>query len=802
MNPQEFAQKIRAKYPGAYDSISDDELTQKVIAKYPVYASQVKTQPQSLSERGLQSTMPSTVSSGQETMGDIKQVGSDIKQSFNKRIIGNFGEIRTALKSGEQGNLRSILQGAGQVAGFLGDTITAGAKGLVKGALSQGGEDKLKNALSTIAKPIVESQPVKDVVSRYEEIKKTDPAKARDIDAALGFTDFISNFVGLGGGKVAAETGAKVGAQAVKTGTELATKATTKVAENIAPKLLSYTSEIPEQAFKTLAERNVNVKKLVKTGLTPERTLEKTQGAVRTFRKTLSQEWDDGVKGIIAENTGVRFGLSDSFAKKVLTVADEFGVDLPQNLKDISALESINLLKKINELPKTMLTFSPKGAIVRDVKDGLRELSVKAFGGKEGKFSQLYKNYSTKKTVLDAANDIVNAYSNGKPIKMATAQARLEKIFDENKSAYLDAIMDLEKATGQDLLSDIAAGKFTKILPRTPSIKGGVAEKAFKLLILPLTSPRATAWIQTNLKKVAPAIERFTNNPKVGLSVAKTTNDFSNFHPEDQKFLRDFAQSVQDKSPIPESLLNRAKETWESYGYSAPTAKTKLADLIKTADESSAQKQFDIGASKGVKKMTTEDTKYLNDAFKKPTTPTFKQNPVTGKLEGSVKADPLLQEAKKYKSAEEFVKAQTNLNHASAGEIKEFVSNFPNQKPVFLTKDGNYYKEHIGADAKNTPVKVEMGKTITLDNKTLKEILDTGDDLRAEQFNLAHTKERNLVFDWLKANGYDSATVPRDWHRGNEFRESIVVFNPSAQIKTKSQLTDIWEKAHSIIKKK
>lgn len=647
MNPQEFSAKIRAKYPGAYDSISDEELTQKVLAKYPVYQSQVKLKPQSMSERGLQSTMPSTVASSQETMGDIKQVGSDIKSSFNKRIIGKFGEIRTALKSGEQGNIQSILQGAGQVAGFGADVIGAGIKGLVKGSLSQESEDKVKGALSSVAKPIVESEPVKNIVSKYENIKQTNPKLARDIDSAIGFTDFVSNFVGLGAGKVAAETGVKVGTQAIKTGAEVAGKTATKLAENVAPKLLSYTSEIPEQAFKTLAERNVNVKNLVKTGLTPERTLEKTQGAVRTFRKTLSNEWDDGVKGIIEENTGVRFGLSDSFSKKVLTVADEFGVDLPQNLKDISALESINLLKKINELPKAMLTFSPKGAIVRDVKDGLRELSVKAFGGKEGKFSQLYKNYSTKKTVLDAANDIVNAYSNGRPIKMATAQARLEKIFDENKSAYLDAIMDLEKATGQDLLSDIAAGKFTKVLPRTPAIKGGLTEKAFKLLILPLTSPRAAAWIQTNLKKFAGTTKSFADNPKVkaGLSVEKITNDFSGFHPEDQKFLRDFAQSVQDKKPIPESLLNMAKETWESYGYSAPTAKTKLADLIKTADESSAQKQFNVGANEGVNKMTTSDQKYVDEAFKKPATPTFKQNPVTGKLEGSTASSPLIQEA-------------------------------------------------------------------------------------------------------------------------------------------------------------
>lgn len=42
MTPQEFAAKIKAKYP-QYKNVDDAELTQKVIAKYPVYASQIKT---------------------------------------------------------------------------------------------------------------------------------------------------------------------------------------------------------------------------------------------------------------------------------------------------------------------------------------------------------------------------------------------------------------------------------------------------------------------------------------------------------------------------------------------------------------------------------------------------------------------------------------------------------------------------------------------------------------------------------------------------------------------------------------
>jgi hypothetical protein len=42
MTPQEFATKIRQKYPGSYDGVPDEDLAKRVIAKYPVYASQVK----------------------------------------------------------------------------------------------------------------------------------------------------------------------------------------------------------------------------------------------------------------------------------------------------------------------------------------------------------------------------------------------------------------------------------------------------------------------------------------------------------------------------------------------------------------------------------------------------------------------------------------------------------------------------------------------------------------------------------------------------------------------------------------
>lgn len=54
MKREDFASKIRSKYPGSYDSLDDNELVDKIVAKYPQYASQVdpSDQPASASATG------------------------------------------------------------------------------------------------------------------------------------------------------------------------------------------------------------------------------------------------------------------------------------------------------------------------------------------------------------------------------------------------------------------------------------------------------------------------------------------------------------------------------------------------------------------------------------------------------------------------------------------------------------------------------------------------------------------------------------------------------------------------------
>lgn len=45
LSPSDFAAKVRAKYPGAYTDLDDVTLTNRILAKYPQYRSQVTSQP-------------------------------------------------------------------------------------------------------------------------------------------------------------------------------------------------------------------------------------------------------------------------------------------------------------------------------------------------------------------------------------------------------------------------------------------------------------------------------------------------------------------------------------------------------------------------------------------------------------------------------------------------------------------------------------------------------------------------------------------------------------------------------------
>lgn len=286
-------------------------------------------------------------------------------------------------------------------------------------------------------------------------------------------------------------------------------KIVAKAAAKAIPRLLSYSSDVSPESFNTMLARREATMAAIKQGKTPADALKTARGATRQFRATLSKEWDEGAKALFDTYPDTRVGLSDKEVKMIARVADEFGLDLPAEttLRNLGAKEYLNLMKDVNELySKRVVKEGASGIIVRKLKDSLVQKGLGTYGGDKGPLATLWGNYSAKKTMFDEVNRIVNAYEKGNPIARTTAQNRLMAIFDENKGAYLDAIFQLEKETGADILSQVAAQQFKPVLPSSISkAPGGLptrdsfVSKVVELLAFPLTSPRGAGWLVRQL---------------------------------------------------------------------------------------------------------------------------------------------------------------------------------------------------------------------------------------------------------------------------------------------------------------
>jgi len=184
---------------------------------------------------------------GKETLGDIKQTGSALRNIFtdtSNRIV----EAKNSYQSGEQGLLRTLGQQAGATAGglskALGEVIIGTGKTLLPQSVEQGIKTGLTSSIEAIT-PIASSidrQLGRPVGKWLEQYKTLDPKTKRDVDALFGIGSLALDAAGISASK-------KAGEKVVKTGIDYGKK-TIKGAENLAGKGLSTTGAIIEKTGK------------------------------------------------------------------------------------------------------------------------------------------------------------------------------------------------------------------------------------------------------------------------------------------------------------------------------------------------------------------------------------------------------------------------------------------------------------------------------------------------------------------------------------------------------------------------
>ena len=177
-----------------------------------------------------------------DTIQDVKEGVSNLTQSLERRA-DKIQEAKVARKKGEQSLARTAFQqfgqGVGAAADVIGETVMTAGKVL----LPKGVEEKISGAFGKGTESLAKIPMVQDIVGKYEEIQKTNPALARDIDAALGISGLITE---LYGGGVASKAASKTA------------KATANIASDTA-------SSIQKSALKTIktAQKNLTPKSTV-----------------------------------------------------------------------------------------------------------------------------------------------------------------------------------------------------------------------------------------------------------------------------------------------------------------------------------------------------------------------------------------------------------------------------------------------------------------------------------------------------------------------------------------------------------
>jgi hypothetical protein len=83
----DFAAKIKQKYPGAYDNVPDLKLAEKVIEKYPVYASQVKM------EKTPGDFFTESMTSRKETKANIEKDYGEGKIGLGQALFQSIGNV-------------------------------------------------------------------------------------------------------------------------------------------------------------------------------------------------------------------------------------------------------------------------------------------------------------------------------------------------------------------------------------------------------------------------------------------------------------------------------------------------------------------------------------------------------------------------------------------------------------------------------------------------------------------------------------------------------------------------------------
>lgn len=298
--------------------------------------------------------------------------------------------------------------------------------------------------------------------------------------------------------------------------------------------LLSRVSGTPENVLRHHVANPERVIAAGKANPTLEGITAKTRDAVIKFRKSLSNQYGLGKDMLAQEFSGVRAGASGEIRKLFGQIDDSISkkIRMPNNTESASIKEWLDTYASVNELwSQRAVREGAEGIAVRKLRTTMRDFIVKQFGGTGGSVDLLLNNYSKQSAIMNNVDDLVRAYKDN-PRAVAAAERTLRQVFNDDKGAYLQALLDFEEAAGVSILDGLAAESTKRVVPQAGA--GSISKTLdflVKMVIAPISSPRSSAAIARTLGKLSINAQENGLGPVMRLiilnMIAQSSNDLA-----------------------------------------------------------------------------------------------------------------------------------------------------------------------------------------------------------------------------------------------------------------------------------
>lgn len=468
----ELGQKVKKKYPGAYDDLSDLELGQKTKAKYPEYSD----------------------------FTDEPKTG--VKADYQTRV-GKASEAFTRGFEGKQTTGESVFQAVGQGAGLVGDIALQGLAAVTPAFI----EEPVKRIFKTGVEKAVNNPVGQGIMGAYQQL----PERLRKNVEAGG--NIATLFPVGAGGRLAlrgAEKTIETGSKVVGRGAGEVVGATTGAGYGAVKETFN--------AARRGGAGSVASKEALRGTATPEQIVNEAKGALSTIYQGRTNDYVKQLE-TVTDNTK-SYDISPIFKEldtqlknfKVVKKPDgtldfsrspirfdksaqgdiQYMVD---TMKDFGLREGDRTVVGLDSLKRAFGDlYQPSGqarAFVTAVKDRTREILKEAPG-----YDKLTNDYEKTTGLI---KEIERGLSLTDRASTDTAFRKLTTVLRTNNEFRKQLVDELNAISGGTLVPKIAGQQMSEYLPRGVirpiAVGGGAYFSGFSLAplipLLTLGSPRA-----------------------------------------------------------------------------------------------------------------------------------------------------------------------------------------------------------------------------------------------------------------------------------------------------------------------